>query len=45
MPPLKYKVIWGLGYEQKDLTKSSALALASELLKSYNNVSIQSYYK
>jgi len=45
MPPKKYKVLWGEGYEQKDLTKKEALKIAAELLNEYNNVTIQSYYK
>lgn len=45
MPPLKYKVLWGEGYEQKDLSKTEALKIAAQLLNDYNKVTIQSYYK
>lgn len=45
MPPVYYKVTWGEGYEQKDLSKREALKIASELLQEYPNIQIIKYYK
>jgi hypothetical protein len=39
----KYRVTWGTGQSQGDLTKTEALKIAADLLKTYTFVSISSY--
>lgn len=37
---LKYKVTWGQGQSQGNLSKTDALRIASDLLNTYSNVVI-----